>query len=178
MANQLINKDLITYPEEKISFQGPFFIEILSILGLQIKRNCQQFKSARSKLFKLFIELSQNVAHYSEDRFNLHNQQSIGIGKLSLIETQETFAFSTQNLVSNSDAIILYERCKLLNQSSEEELRELKREMRQLEPSIKYGARIGLIQAVLLSNNPLKFSIKKISKQHSLFSITITIDKL
>jgi hypothetical protein len=164
-------------PEIKMEYHGPFFIEIISILGMQIKRYTKPYKSAKSKLFKLFLELSQNVANYSEDRFNLYGNQTIGIGKLSLRENQSTLTFSTENLVSKTDALILHERCKLLNQSAPEDLRELKREMRRLDPGIKYGARIGLIQAVLISNNPLSFSIKNIDNKHSLFTIAITIDK-
>jgi len=171
------NTNLIGSPEVKMEYHGPFFIEIISILGMQIKRQTQAYKTARSKLFKLYLELSQNVANYSEDRFLLRGNQSVGVGRLVLKHSETTFCFATENLVKKSDAIILYERCKLLNQSKPEDLRELKREMRRLDPGIKYGARIGLIQAVLISNNPLAFTIKTIDKQYSLFTIAITIDK-
>ncbi|MFO7938419.1 MAG: SiaB family protein kinase [Bacteroidales bacterium] len=169
--------DIIGSPKIKMEYHGPFFIELISILGMQVKRHTYGYKTAKSKLFKLFLELSQNVANYSEDRFLLHGNQSVGIGKLILKDEGDTFCFGTENLVKNSDALILYERCKLLNQSEPEDLRELKREMRRLDPGTKYGARIGLIQAVLISNNALTFSVKTIDKQHSLFTIAITIDK-
>ncbi len=171
------NKTIIGSPEIKVEYHGPFFIEIISIIGMQIKRHVAAYKTARSKLFKLYLELAQNVANYSEDRFALYGNQTVGIGKLTLLDRQSSFVFCTENLVSKTDALILYERCKLLNQSATEDLRELKREMRRLDPGIKYGARIGLIQAVLISNNPLTFSIKNIDKQYSLFTIAITIDK-
>jgi hypothetical protein len=107
----------------------------------------------------------------------VNNVQRIGLGEMDLKEYETFFTFTTKNKVKNSDAKILSERCKLVNQSDYLELRHLKREQRMNSPGEKFGARIGLIQAAMLSKNPLKYKIEKIDDKFSMFSITVKVDK-
>ncbi len=67
--------------------------------------------------------------------------------------------------------------CEFVNASDQLKLRELKREQRLNSPGEKFGARIGLIQAVMLSNNKLDYQMEKIDEAYSHFSLTVKIDK-
>jgi len=160
-----------------LSYKGPFYIELISVFGTNIRNLNDAYNNARKKLFKIFIELSQNVSNYSEDFHMVNNVQRIGVGELFLSETETSFIFTTVNQVKNKDAQILKERCELVNASDQLRLRELKREQRINSPGEKFGARIGLIQAVMLSNNKLEYNIKEINDNYSYFSLTVKIDK-
>ena len=176
MTNQAtIDQDL--FKRTLLSYRGPFYIELISVFGTNIKEYTKDYNNARRKLFRIFIELSQNVSYYSENFHMVNNIQRIGLGVLELKEYETFFTFTTRNRVKKSDANILAERCKLVNQSDQFELRHLKREQRMNSPGEKFGARIGLIQAVMLSKNKLKYTIEKIDDNFSIFSITITVDK-
>ena len=69
------------------------------------------------------------------------------------------------------------ERCELVNASDYEKLRALKREQRLNSPGEKFGARIGLIQAVMLSKNKLDYKVEEIDNNFSHFSLSVKIDK-
>jgi hypothetical protein len=160
-----------------LSYKGPFYIELISVFGTNIRNLNDVYIDARKKLFKIFIELSQNVSNYSEDFHMVNNIQRIGVGELNVNETKDKYYFSTKNQVKKTDAEILAERCKLINLSEYNKLRELKREQRLNSPGEKFGARIGLIQAVMLSKNTLDFEVENINDMFSYFTLTVKIDK-
>lgn len=160
-----------------LSYKGPFYIELISVFGTNIRNFNDAYSNARKKLFKIFIELSQNVSNYSENYHMVNNVQRIGVGELTLKDLDTAYLFTTKNQVKKTDAEILAERCELVNASDQIKLRELKREQRLNSPGEKFGARIGLIQAVMLSNNTLEYHIDKINENFSYFSLTVKIDK-
>jgi len=161
-----------------LSYKGPFYIELISVFGTNIRNLNDSFHNARKKLFKIFIELSQNVSNYSEDFHIVNNVQRIGVGELVLKDTESSYIFTTTNLVKGKDAHILAERCELVNASDQLKLRELKREQRLNSPGEKFGARIGLIQAVMLSKNKLDYKIEEINEKFAYFSLKVKIDKI
>jgi hypothetical protein len=57
------------------------------------------------------------------------------------------------------------------------ELRKIKREQRLNSPGEKFGARIGLIQAVMLSQNKLEYFCEEKDNDFSYLSLTVKIDK-
>jgi len=160
-----------------LNYRGPFYIELISVFGSNIRNLNDPYSNARKKLFKIFIELSQNVSNYSEDFHVVNNIQRIGIGELSLNVSNMHYEFTTKNLVKDADAKILSERCELINASDYLRLRDLKREQRINSPGEKFGARIGLIQAVMLSKNKLDYYTEKFNENFSYFSLTVKIDK-
>ena len=160
-----------------LAYKGPFYIELISVFGTNIRNLNDVYGNARKKLFKIFIELSQNVSNYSENYHMVNNMQRIGVGELFLKESESKFYFSTKNQVKKSDANILAERCEIVNASDYNRLRDLKREQRLNSPGEKFGARIGLIQAVMLSKNKLEYSIEEIDTNFSHFTLTVKIDK-
>ncbi len=166
----IMNKTLLSY-------RGPFYIELISVFGSNIRNLSDVYINARKKLFKIFIELSQNVSNYSENFHMVNNVQRIGVGELYLKEHDTFYLFTTKNQVKNSDAKILAERCELINASNQIKLRQLKREQRLNSPGEKFGARIGLIQAVMLSKNELEYNVEEINDSFSHFSLTVKIDK-
>lgn len=160
-----------------LSYKGPFYIELISVFGTNIRNFNDVYGNARKKLFKIFIELSQNVSNYSEHYQMVNNMQRIGIGELFLKQSENYYYFSTKNQVKKSDATILAERCELVNASDYNKLRDLKREQRLNSPGEKFGARIGLIQAVMLSKNKLEYSVEEINEKYSYFTLGVKIDK-
>jgi len=107
----------------------------------------------------------------------VNNGSRIGIGELNLKEFESHFTFTTKNLVKRSDSDILIQRCNTINSSSIGDLRQLKREQRLNSPGEKFGARIGLIQAVMLSQNKINYQYEEVDKDFAYLSITVKIDK-
>lgn len=160
-----------------LSYRGPFYIELISVFGSNVRSYTSEYSNANKKLFRIFIELAQNVSYYSEDFHLVNNESRIGVGELDLVEHESHFTFTTKNLVKKSDSKILIDRCNLINQSDQMELRQLKREQRLNSPGEKFGARIGLIQAVMLSQNKLQYNCEEINNEFAYLSLTVRIDK-
>jgi len=160
-----------------LSYRGPFYIELISVFGSNVRNYTSEFNNANKRLFRIFIELAQNVSYYSEDYHLVNNENRIGVGELNLVEHESHFTFTTKNLVKKSDSQILIDRCNLINSSDQMELRKLKREQRLNSPGEKFGARIGLIQAVMLSQNKLEYYCEAKDNNFAYLSLTVKIDK-
>jgi hypothetical protein len=100
-----------------LSYRGPFYIELISVFGSNVRNYTSEFNNANKRLFRIFIELAQNVSYYSEDYHLVNNENRIGVGELNLVEHESHFTFTTKNLVKKSDSKILIDRCNLINSS-------------------------------------------------------------
>lgn len=161
-----------------IAYEGPFFIDLLTMFGNYLDILTDNNTNNRKKIFKVYMELSQNVANYSEEYILLENKtKKVGIGELRVNEDNSYFRLTTKNLVNHKDANVLLQRCHIINNSSVEHLKDLKRELRKTATGIKLGARIGLLQAKLISNNNLEFGILEKNRNYSYFKLTVKFNK-
>ncbi len=161
-----------------ISYKGPIDDKILQALGIYIEELLDKSHKTSKKMFKIFIELAQNVSYYSAER-NIFNkeQKDVGVGSIFVEESDSAYRFVTGNLVKNKDLDLITDKIQLINSLDREKLREYKREQRKLPFGKKGGANIGLIQMSLTSHNPLDIEIRPIDAEHSFFSIGVKIDK-
>ena len=159
----------------QISYKGPFESNVLSILGSYIKFTIGKNPKASKKIFNIFIELAQNIAHYSSEK-NLFGVDA-GVGSLVIAEYSEFYAFSTGNVVKNEDVVVIIEKIELINSLDRVQLREYKRKQRNLPQREKGNANIGLIQVALTSANPLDIEVTVIDDKYSFFAITVKVDK-
>lgn len=173
-----INTQLLETEQRLIAYEGPFFIDLLTIFGNYLKIMTEDDPLIQKKLFKIYVELSQNVAYYAEEYLTLESEaKTIGIGELRVTRDLDQYQLITKNLVKIKDANVLSQRCDIINNSSIEDLKDLKRELRKSSESNKLGARIGLVQARLISNNHLDFDIIEKNRNYSYFKLTIKFDK-
>jgi len=148
------------------------------MFGNYLKLYTTEYPTSQKKLFKIYVELAQNVANYAEDAYVLKNEnRHVGIGELFLSDKDHYYRFTTKNIVKARDAKVLSQRCEIINNSDYEELKELKRELRRSSPGAKFGARIGLVHAKILSGNNLEYSIIERNREYSIFKITAKVDK-
>jgi hypothetical protein len=161
-----------------LAYRGPFCIDILSNLGNYIKWIFEDQPTTGKKLYKLFFELSQNVAKYSAESIPVSHCRFSGVGSFSLEEVGEKVILSTSNLIRNEDGPVLIEYCSEINSMDKTHLRKYKNEKRkQLPDSRDMGAHLGIIQIGLLTFNNINFNIEKINEEHALFNIYVTIIK-
>lgn len=166
------------YQEEKVlSFHGPLTISLLSFAGNYLKLIINTDQVLVSRLYKTFIELTQNVSYYSAEVKEIDKGIKSGIGWFLLNEYSKHFIFTTGNLIKKEDGYKLKRNCDEINSLNEEELRKLKRKTRGEAKIRDIGAHIGLIQTGLLSGHPLDFKISEVNSKHSYFTISVRLDK-
>jgi len=166
-------------PETPVfTFEGPFFIDLLTMLGNYLKMMTSSHQAIQKKLFRIFVELTQNVSNYSEEYLQINqDNKKVGIGELRIAEDQNFFLLTTKNLVRARDANVLSQRCEIINQTPADQLKDLKRELRKSSAGYMLGARIGLVQARLISMNPLDYIIFEKNMDYSYFKLTVKFDK-
>jgi len=160
-----------------ISFHGPLTISLLSFISNYLKLIISTDQVLMSRLYKIFVELTQNVSYYSAEVKEVEKGINSGIGWFILYEHQDYFIFTTGNLIKKKDATKLIKNCTEINSLKEEDLRILKRKTRTQAKIRDIGAHIGLIQTGLLSSNTLDFKISEIDSKHSYFTLSVKLDK-
>jgi len=160
-----------------LSYKGPIDDQILQAFGIYIEGLLKESPKASRKVFKIFVELAQNISYYSAEKSILSNNKEIGTGMVLISELPDSYTFMTGNLVQNDDIVSIIEKSEIINSLNREELREYKRQQRKLPPGRRGGAHIGLIQVALTSANPLDIEVNPVDDDHSFFSIAVKIDK-
>ena len=161
-----------------LRYEGPFEIEIISTLAQFLWQNINASDFTRRRLYRVFIELVQNVALYSLDRVLLHNNKTYGKGLVYIVEKDEEFTCTTINKIMKEHAPILTQNCTDINNSTVEQLRKKKKKLRELIKVQDTGAHIGLIMINMYSANPLNFKILNDAENDELyFYISASIRK-
>jgi len=170
----LYEYDKLFSKEIQISYKGPFDKHILTIIGNYIKTIIGD-KQTSIKLFKIFIELAQNISYYSSSQSKANDNSGIGI--LAIREADNKFYLHSGNQVKAEDVFPILDKCEIINSLDREGLREYKRQQRNLPRGEKGGAHIGLIQVALTSANPLDIKVTPINDEYSFFSVTVVVNK-
>jgi len=159
-----------------VTYKGPFDKHIIAIFGKRLKALADKNPDARRKIFATFIELSQNVAFYSAERC-LRDGKDLGVGTLVIGESDEHYIFATGNMIRNEHLEIIKIKCDLINSYNRDNLREYKRQQRNLLPGTNGGAHIGLVMVSLLTNMPLDVDFRTIDDKYTFFTIRVEVSK-
>ncbi|MEA2043648.1 MAG: SiaB family protein kinase [Bacteroidota bacterium] len=159
----------------RVSYTGPFDGSILSVMAKNIEFSLSSNPSVNKRMFKIFLELAQNISFYSAEK-NIDNYNQ-GVGTLTIKEFENYFLFATGNIIEHKDAEIVIGRCEKINLLDRKELREYKREARKRAHSKIGGGNIGLIQVALTSRNKLQYKTIPLEDGESYYIIAAKIDK-
>ncbi|PID89569.1 MAG: hypothetical protein CSA05_01545 [Bacteroidia bacterium] len=160
-----------------VSYKGPFDKHVLTAVGNYIKKVMETNPKVSKKIFKIFIELAQNIAYYSSEKNKLGNEQEAGVGSIVIVEFEDHYSFITGNVVNKDDIIPVIDKCNKINTLDKNGLREYKREMLKLPDSSHGGANIGLIQVAITSDNPLGIDVAPIDDTRAFFAVSAKVDK-
>ena len=161
-----------------ISYTGSFDSQILSVIAKNVENKFSKDPLLNKKLFKIFIELAQNIALYSAERVS-HSKDTIysGYGSIFIKEFEDNYTVYTGNMANIDDINPAIERCKTINSLSRKKLREYKRERRRMPAGKKGGGNIGLIQISLMANNPIDYKVINIDENKYFYILAIKINK-
>ena len=160
-----------------LAYKGPFTINILSNFASYLKEIFKDTEAYQSKIYKIFFEMTQNVAYYSAERRYVETFQSTGIGSLMIEEYPDFFIMNTTNIINQSDQHILEKYCEQVNELDNNDLRKLKAERRKEHDIKDTGAHVGIIQVCIISGNKVDFHIVNVDPFHALFSLSSKINK-
>lgn len=158
------------------SYVGPFDSDILTLLAENLEATLWQNETIRRKFFKIFVELAQNIALYSNER-SVTKGKEYGEGTLIISDYGDHFLFTAGNIVNPQVKKLLAKRTKTINSLDRMGLRALKRKLRN-RGNKKGGGNIGLVQVALLAKNPLEVNFFPTEKKDmSFYLVSIKIEK-
>ena len=160
-----------------ISYKGPFHRHILAVISDYIRSTITEDPKASKKIFNIFMELAENISHYSIEKSERVKKENVGIGTLVLGEYDDYYTLMIGNMVKRKDIIPVIEKCELINTLDRESLRKFKIEQRNLPRSENNGANIGLIKVALTATTPLDFQVTKVNEEFAYFAISIDVKK-
>lgn len=163
--------------ESIVSFKGPLTVGLLSYVGNSLRSILRVGHSLEKRLFRIFIELTQNVSYYSAEAVEVEKGVKSGVGWFVIKESNSHYVVTTGNLIIRDDGFKLVNNCDEINSLNEKELRDLKRKTRSQAIERDVGAHIGLIQTSLLSGSKLYYKVTELDNEHSFFTISVNIEK-
>lgn len=169
---QKIHNDIL------IGYTGTFDNQVLGVIAKNLGDVLEdESPKASKKIFKIFIELAQNIAFYSAETQTDATGATFGVGTLLVRNYQNSYLFATGNIVHTEKIQPVIEKCEKINSLDRDGLREYKRKQRNLPQGPKGGGNIGLIQVALTADSTLKYNLIPIDDKHSFYAIGIEIQK-
>ena len=159
-----------------LSYKGPFHCDVLAVIGKYIDVYFNHNPKASRKMFKIFIELAQNIAEYSAEDSQIKNRTA-GIGTIAIGEAEDFYILATGNLVKTNEIGSIIDKYKIINSLNHEDLRKYKIEQRKQANSNIDNSNIGLIQVGLITDQPIESEAIPIDDTHSFFTVSVKINK-
>jgi hypothetical protein len=149
---------------------------ILSLFTKFIETRVYKFPKISRKINRVIIELAQNIAYYSEDRF-FHHDENRGVGLIILKELNDSFLFVAKNKIRKEVGKNLLFKCNYINTLDTNKLKYFRAKQRDEAAKYENRCNIGLIQVALISGNKLIPEIIEIDEKYSDYNLYITFDK-
>jgi hypothetical protein len=163
-----------------LGYSGPvsqsIIVEIGEALQSTLQRDAKLGKSSR-RVFSIFIELLQNILHYSIERTTdepAHQQQPVGV---SVVGTEDDNIYvMSGNVISSKQRAKLESYLAKVNAMNADELKALHKEVRKRPmPTTASGAGLGIIDIARKSGNPLHYEFYEIGPDELFFSVKAII---
>ena len=171
-------KDDLKYNHVYMSFSGVFSQDILTLIGLSLKRVPNSDLVSR-RLFALAIEMTQNIYHYSNKKvYSEKDKRYIGTGTVAIGENDEFHLITSGNFMDTNKTERLIKRSSYINSLDDAGLKEYYREQRKKPRTDGMpGANLGLIDMRRRSSNKLGIFIEKVDEKDSFFTLAVKIRK-
>jgi hypothetical protein len=159
------------------AFKGTISQNMLTQLSVVLRQQAQE-EPQMQILFGIFIEMTQNVRHYSAEQALDAAQQPYGVGVITVSEENEVYSISSGNAVSRATAERLAQACHDLNAMDKSALNHLyKQRLLGDPPEGSKGAGVGLIEIARRSDYPLQFHIRDYKQDLMFFILNARINK-
>lgn len=165
--------------EERIllCFNGPISRSLIEEIGIALKKYLQAeplTPASASDVFAVYIELTQNIRHYSE------KTKLEGSDVATVIVSQNTagkYVVSAGNLVYRNDGDVLVDKISELALLDNVALKKIYKEQLRKPKSATAttGAGLGIIDMSRKASEPLKAELKSVSEDIAFYSVSVEL---
>ncbi len=159
------------------AFKGTISQAMLTQLAVVLKQQAQEEPQIQI-LFGIFVELTQNVRHYSAEQSLDAQGQPYGVGVITVSEEKNVYSISSGNAVTRETASRLVQQCNELNAMDKSAQNKFYK-IRLLEdpPEGSKGAGVGLIEMARRSDYPLEFFVRDYKNDLQFFILNARVNK-
>ncbi|MFW5793139.1 MAG: SiaB family protein kinase [Bacteroidota bacterium] len=166
--------------EVVFAFNGVLSQDLIVSLGETVRGELSYHNNMAlvNRIFAVFIEMTQNILHYSSEKFIVSDKKSYGIGNIVLLKNKGFYEIISTNMVEPNQMEYLNEKCRLVNRMTQEELKQLyiiRRRLKTEEGS--KGAGLGLIDIVRKTSTPLEFDFLPLDNEKYQFVLKAKVDE-
>lgn len=163
--------------EVLLSYRGPVTSAVLHEISSDLRGLSVLTPTLQKKVFRVFMEVAQNVHFYSEETCEIKGEQ-VAVGAFALTRGKNGYHITTANAVTTTQSNRLTAHCKRINSLSRQDLRRLKYELRSKPqaPGSK-GAGVGFIQVALVSDDKLRCECHTLSNEKTYFVLTVHVQE-
>jgi hypothetical protein len=161
-----------------VYFKGQMSQEILGELGSMIKYSWSSESNVK-RIFSTFIEIAQNILHYSAEKYKDVDGVSRGVGIIVVNEEATRFCLSSGNLIENRSVQEIKEKFDYVNSLNKDELKKLyKEKIKGERPEESKGAGLGFVDIARKSDSKLYYKIDLVDETHSFLTLSVYFDKV
>jgi hypothetical protein len=171
-------RDFFSAERILICFNGPISRTLISEIGIALKEHIQstrQCMSSAMDVFSVYIEMSQNIRHYSAAQSYAEPDATATV----VIAESGTgsYVVSAGNVVQRSDGEALLQRVHQLAGLDKSELKSLYKQQLRVprDGDVSTGAGLGLIDVARKSSAPLECSLDLLEAGKAFFTLRATI---
>ncbi len=160
------------------AFNGVITQDLIVSLGETIRCELSLYTNCKlvNRVFAVFIEIAQNVMHYSDEKFYF-DDKSYGKGQLILMKNPMGYEIVASNRVTSSQKKFLSERSHLVNNLNCEELKDLYiKTRRQKEIDSAKGAGLGFIDIARKSGLPLEVEFEDLNDFYYIYRLKAMVN--
>ncbi|MFP4160809.1 MAG: SiaB family protein kinase [Ectothiorhodospira sp.] len=172
----LENGELVFY------YVGYFSQNIINAMGDAVRARLESAEApggVRRRLFSIFVEMAQNIVHYSSDQLPHARDPGAEIrgGSVCICQDDTRYHIICRNPITADWADRLREELEKLRQMSREEIRQAyRRQMREGKPDeTSKGAGLGLLTIARDSQDGIDFSLEQGSEGTPLLTLKATL---
>lgn len=170
-----------TYNEKQIllCFNGPFSQGLIEEIGNALKRymtsETEASSSSARDIFAVYIELTQNIQHYSEGRDYTEAEASATV--IIRRDADGHYVVMAGNIVEPEDGAALYERIQVLSTMDKTQLKAAyKEQLRKPRDEQAVGAGLGLIDIARKASMPITCALRPVNEgRRCFFSLRVVI---
>jgi hypothetical protein len=161
-----------------LTFKGSLSQEILVEMGAMIKNKLKIDRKLK-KIFAVFVEMSQNIMHYSEEKEYIENEDKmVGAGIIVFTESPAHYLVTSGNLISRENSRKLTKRIDSINKLQPDELKtQYQKQLRSPMPDDAIGAGLGLYEIRRKASDDIFYRIAEAENGNEFIEISAKIDK-
>ena len=160
-----------------VIFKGNFTETILHDLAKALKGRLSavEEKKISRRIFAIFIELAQNIYHYSADKISI-DDSLIGDGIIHIFEKDDCYVIQSGNAIYSKEYDTISKKIDLVNKKDVSELKQMKKDILKQE-RVREGAGFGLIEVAIQSGSDILCEAQDINDELCFLKLEVKICK-